>query len=56
MSFQTTLKKDKKLAEFLADPSVKKNLKASGLAGACDKLKMSPLTKNLFIAMAENGR
>ena len=36
--------------------SVKKNIKAEGVAGACDKLKMNVLSKNLFVAMAENGR
>ena len=50
------MKKDKLFAEFLADPSIKKGVKVDGIAGACDKLKMSPLTKNLFAALAENGR
>ena len=73
--FQAQLKKDSRLQEFLFDPSVKKTLKAEGLAGACDKLKvdcnihfsmlqqhrhllfqMNALSKNLFLAMAENGR
>jgi F-type H+-transporting ATPase subunit O len=40
----------------MADPSVKKQLKADGLSGACDKLKMNVLSKNLFICMAEHGR
>ena len=53
---QATLQKDKPLAQFIADPSIKKSVKAEGLAAACDKLKLSPLTKNLFVAMAENGR
>merc|ERR1712226_1300496 len=51
-----TLGKDAQFAAFLADPSVKKNIKADGVAGACDKLKMNVLSKNLFVAMAENGR
>merc|ERR1712203_717020 len=51
-----TLGKDAQFAAFLADPSVKKNMKADGVAGACDKLKMNVLSKNLFVAMAENGR
>lgn len=55
-TFQATLKKDRKLAEFLADPTIKKSLKSEGLASACDKLKMNELSKNLFLAMAENGR
>jgi len=36
-TFQATLKKDARLADFLADPSIKKSLKADGLSGACDK-------------------
>merc|ERR1711899_496902 len=55
-TFQATVRKDKLFAEFLADPSIKKSVKVDGIAGACDKLKMSPLTKNLFAALAENGR
>merc|ERR1712113_1183462 len=51
-----TLAKDKPLAEFLYDPTIKKSLKASGLTSACQKLKMSPLTTNLIAALAENGR
>merc|ERR1712107_847168 len=33
-----------------------RGLKAEGLASACDKLKMNELSKNLFLALAENGR
>merc|ERR1711978_186562 len=55
-TFQATLQKDKPLAEFLADPSIKKPVKVEGLSAACDKLKMSSLTKNMLTAMAENGR
>merc|ERR1712026_502148 len=55
-TFDATLKKDPRLSDFLADPSIKKGLKAEGLASACDKLKMNELSKNLFLALAENGR
>ena len=55
-TFHDTLKKDTRLSEFLADPSIKKSLKADGLNAACDKLKMNELSKNLFMALAENGR
>merc|ERR1712026_212790 len=48
-TFQATLKKDQRLADFLADPSIKRGLKAQGLASACDKLKMNELSKNLFL-------
>jgi len=54
--FASQLQKDTRLSDFLLDPSVKKNLKVDGLAGACDKLKMNPLTKNTLLALAENGR
>ena len=40
----------------MSDPSVKKQLKTEGLAGACDKFKMNPLSKNFFVCLAENGR
>lgn len=55
-NFSATLKKDGRLAEFLENPSVKKGLKLEGLSAACDKLKMNELSKNLFLAIAENGR
>ena len=54
--FQAQLVKDKQLNDFLFDPSVKKNIKADGISGACDKLGMNALSKNLFLLMAENGR
>jgi len=55
-TMKDTIAKDAKFAQFLADPSVKKTVKADGLSGACDKLKMNALSKNLFVALAENGR
>jgi F-type H+-transporting ATPase subunit O len=55
-AFQAQLKKDVRLQEFLQDPSVKKAVKLDGLGSACDKMKMNVLSKNLFLAMAENGR
>ena len=56
VKFQAQLAKDNTLNEFLFDPSVKKNIKADGLSGACDKLGMNKLSKNLFLVMADNGR
>jgi len=55
-TFKATLAKDKPLAEFLYDPTIKKSTKADGLTAACGKLKLSPLTTNLIAALAENGR
>jgi len=50
------LKTDARLAEFLHDPSINKGLKAEGLAGVCDKLKLNALSKNLMLALGENNR
>jgi len=54
--FAQTLKTDTRLADFLNDPSVQKALKVDGLGGVADKLKLSPLSKNLLLTMAENNR
>merc|ERR1712142_790422 len=43
-TMKATIQKDKKFADFLADPSVKKTVKAEGLSGACDKLKLNALS------------
>ena len=55
-AFAAQIQKDKRLQDFLHDPSVKKSLKAEGMSAACDKMKMNALSKNLFLAMGENGR
>jgi len=55
-AFAAQIQKDKKLQDFLHDPSVNKALKADGMSAACDKMKMNALSKNLFLAMGENGR
>merc|ERR1711953_843418 len=52
-TFHATLKKDQRLADFLADPSIKRGLKAEGLASACDKLKMNELAENNRFSAAE---
>jgi len=55
-AFAAQIQKDKRLQDFLHDPSVNKGLKAQGMTAACDKMNMNALSKNLFLAMAENGR
>jgi len=55
-SVDAQIKKDPTLASFLFDPSVNKSLKIDGLGGVADKMKLSPLSKNLLLAMAENNR
>jgi len=56
LKFQAAIKSDKKLAEFLANPLVNKNLKSRAIENGLKKLNYSSLSTNLFCAMAENGR
>ncbi len=39
--FANQLQRDRRLKDFLLDPSVKKQLKVEGLSSACDKMKAS---------------
>nr|ABO26647.1 ATP synthase, H+ transporting, mitochondrial F1 complex, o subunit [Haliotis discus discus] len=55
-SFNQLLQKDKKLAELIANPSLKRAEKKVVLEGVLKKQNVSPLTLNLFGALAENGR
>ncbi|GBM99382.1 ATP synthase subunit O, mitochondrial [Araneus ventricosus] len=48
--------KDKKLAEFVLNPLLKLNVKVDALKKVFSKKNYSPLTLNLLISMAENGR
>jgi len=56
LKFQAAVKSDKKLAEFLANPLVNKNLKRQAIENGLKKLNYNSLTINLLGAMAENGR
>lgn len=53
---QALLKTDKKFAEFIANPVVKRNVKREALVAAFKKKNYSNVTVNLFGAMADNGR
>jgi len=53
---QTLLKKDVKLAEFMANPVVKRNEKRDVLVAAFKKKNYSNVTVNLFASLADNGR
>ena len=53
---QGAMKSDARFNQFLMDPTVKTNIKVDGLTGACKKLGMNDLTKNLLLALAENNR
>nr|CAG4641231.1 EOG090X0EB8 [Eulimnadia texana] len=48
--------KDARLAEFIANPLIKRPLKKEGLASVAKKQNMSDLTSNFLQTLAENGR
>jgi len=53
---QALLKQDKKLAEFMANPTIKRNHKRDAIVQSFQKKNYSNVTVNLFAAMADNGR
>nr|XP_053652657.1 ATP synthase subunit O, mitochondrial-like isoform X1 [Cherax quadricarinatus] len=55
-TFSVLLKTDSQFKEFLLNPLLSKELKKQALDSACAKKNASPLTVNLFGALAENGR
>lgn len=56
VKFQTSLKTDMKLREFIENPIIKRNLKAEGLKAVCSKISLTPQSSNLLQLLAENGR
>ncbi|XP_035228177.1 ATP synthase subunit O, mitochondrial-like [Stegodyphus dumicola] len=50
------LKQDVKFAEFVMNPLLKVNVKKDALAKIFSKKNYTPLTLNLLVALAENGR
>merc|ERR1712212_655363 len=55
-TFDGLLNKDKTLREPLLNPVISKSLKKDAISSVLSKSKASPLSINLFSAMAENGR
>ena len=53
---QGLLKTDKKLAEFVKDPSIKRKIKADAFKQIGSSAKLNPATTNLLSLLAENGR
>jgi len=53
---QGLVKKDVKLAEFMANPTIKRNQKRDVITAALTKKNYSNITVNLFGALADNGR
>lgn len=56
LKFQAAIKGDKKLAEFLASPLIKKSHKREAIENGLKKLNYNDLTVNMLGALAENGR
>nr|CAG4642069.1 EOG090X0EB8 [Eurycercus lamellatus] len=54
--FQATVAKDARLAEFIANPILKRQLKKEALQSVAKKQNMTDLTSNLLQLLAENGR
>nr|CAG4646599.1 EOG090X0EB8 [Macrothrix elegans] len=54
--FQVTISKDARLAQFIANPTLKRQLKKDALASVAKKQNLSDLTGNLLQLLAENGR
>ena len=53
---QGLAKTDKKFGEFIADPSIKRKIKAEALTKIGGSISLNPATTNLLALMAENGR
>lgn len=56
VKFQSTLKTDTRLKEFIINPIIKRQLKAEALKTIATKVSLSPQTSNLLQVLAENGR
>nr|CAG4649713.1 EOG090X0EB8 [Scapholeberis mucronata] len=54
--FQATVGKDARLAEFIANPTLKRSLKKDALAAVAKKLNLNAVTGNFLQLLAENGR
>jgi F-type H+-transporting ATPase subunit O len=55
-SFAELMKKEPKLAEFVANPSVQRTVKREALSKILQGQKFSNIVVNTFAALAENGR
>ncbi|XP_017766383.1 PREDICTED: ATP synthase subunit O, mitochondrial [Eufriesea mexicana] len=56
IKLQDLMKKDKKLEEFIKNPSIKRKDKSEALKAISGKVSLSKETANLLGLMAENGR
>lgn len=56
VKFQSSMKTDAKLREFIENPTIKRKLKAEALKAVASKTSLSSHTSNLLQVLAENGR
>ena len=56
VKFQTSIKGDVKLHEFLDNPVIKRSVKTEALKHVSGKISLTPLSSNLLQLLAENGR
>ncbi|XP_066594453.1 ATP synthase subunit O, mitochondrial [Prorops nasuta] len=56
VKFQDLMKTDKKLCDYVKDPTIKRNIKADGFKAVGTKASLNPATANLLVLLAENGR
>lgn len=56
IKFQSSLKSDIKLKEFVENPTIKRSVKASALKAVADKISLKAESGNLLQVLAENGR
>lgn len=56
IKFQSTVKTDNKLREFIKDPTYKRKIKSDALKAVGEKMTLQPATTNLLQTLAENGR
>lgn len=50
------MKSDKKFAEFILDPSIKRKLKSEALTKIGGSISLNPASTNVLALLAENGR
>jgi len=56
VQFKNTLKTDRKLREFIDNPTLNRQLKVEGLKQVATKFPLSSQSSNLLVLLAENGR
>ncbi|RUS90852.1 hypothetical protein EGW08_001359 [Elysia chlorotica] len=55
-ALQADIQKDRRLLEFLSDPSQKRTQKRAAVQNMMKQRKCTDLTTNLFVTLADNGR